>query len=125
MRTVKCRLRTFAERHHLREGDSVVLHPPGRIAALRIAGVYYDYTTEGGLVVMDHMLFQELWHDPWLNSIVIYLAPGTDAEVVRRDIGQISGREDLVSSPTGTCGGGSSRSSTRRSPSHTPCKSSP
>jgi putative ABC transport system permease protein len=87
---------TFAERHHLGEGDLVVLHPPGRTAELRIAGVYYDYTTEGGLVVMDRVLFQELWHDPWLNSIVIYLAPGTDAEVVRRDIRQISGRDDLV-----------------------------
>jgi putative ABC transport system permease protein len=73
-----------------------VLHPPGRPAAFRIAGIYYDYTTEGGLVVMDRRLFQELWRDPWLNSIVLYLAPGADAEAVRRTVRRVSGREDLV-----------------------------
>jgi putative ABC transport system permease protein len=87
---------TFAERNHLGEGDMVVLHPPGRTTAFRIAGVYYDYTTEGGLVVMDRRLFQEFWGDPWLNSIVLYLAPGADAETVRRTIRQVSGRDDLV-----------------------------
>ncbi|HYL79913.1 MAG TPA: FtsX-like permease family protein, partial [Candidatus Acidoferrum sp.] len=69
---------TFAERYHLKEGDEVSLHPPGRSIHLPIAGVYYDYTTEGGLVFMDRGLFQRLWGDPWLNSIVIYLAPGAD-----------------------------------------------
>jgi putative ABC transport system permease protein len=87
---------TFAERYGLREGNEVVLHPPGRTVRLRIAGVYYDYTTEGGLVVMDRRVFQELWADPWLNSIVIYLAPDAEAEAVRQAIRRASGREDLL-----------------------------
>jgi putative ABC transport system permease protein len=87
---------TFAERYRLGEGDEVTLHPPGRTAHFRIAGVYYDYTTEGGLVVMDRRLFDTLWADTWLNSIVIYLAPDADAETVRRAVRQVSGRNDLV-----------------------------
>jgi putative ABC transport system permease protein len=87
---------TFAERHGLSEGEVVVLHPAGRAAEFRIAGVYYDYTTEGGLVVMDRRRFQELWDDPWLNSIVLYLAPGADAGAVRRSIREAGGRDDLI-----------------------------
>lgn len=87
---------TFAERYRLAEGDEVRLRPPGGEARLRIAGVYYDYTTEGGLVVMDRRLFQRLWSDPWLNSIVIYLAPGADAASVREAVRAATAREDLV-----------------------------
>ena len=87
---------TFAERYHLAEGDEVLLRPPGGSVRLRIAGVYYDYTTEGGLVVMDRRLFQQLWPDSWLNSIVIYLAPGADAETVGQAVRVATGREDLV-----------------------------
>jgi putative ABC transport system permease protein len=87
---------TFAERYRLAEGDEVRLRPPGGEARFRIAGVYYDYTTDGGLVVMDRRLFQRLWSDAWLNSIVIYLAPGADAATVREAVRTVTGREDLV-----------------------------
>ena len=88
---------TFAERYHLREGDEVTLHPPGRTIRLPIAGVYYDYTTEGGLAVMDHGLFERLWRDPWLSSIILYLSAGADPRPVRQEILRRLGlREDLV-----------------------------
>ncbi len=88
---------TFAERYHVREGDLVTLHPPGGTIRLPIAGVYYDYTTEGGLAVMDRGLFERLWHDPWLNSVIIYLSPGADAEAVRGEIlRRLGTRGDLV-----------------------------
>jgi putative ABC transport system permease protein len=88
---------TFAERYRLKEGDEVTLHPSGQTVRLRIAGVYYDYTTEGGLAVMDRALFQRLWRDPWLNSLVIYLLPGGDPLAVRQEIlRRLSTGDDLV-----------------------------
>jgi putative ABC transport system permease protein len=88
---------TFAERYHLTEGDEVALRSPDGTARLRIAGVYYDYTTEGGLVVMDRALFAKLWRDPWINSAIIYLAPGADPQAVRRAIlARLPGRDDLM-----------------------------
>jgi putative ABC transport system permease protein len=88
---------TFAERYRLTVGDEVTLHPPDHTVRLRIAGVYYDYTTEGGLAVMDRALFQRLWKDPWLTSIVLYLVPGADPEAVRLEIlRRFPAREDLV-----------------------------
>ncbi len=77
---------TFAERYRRKEGDAVTLHPPGQTVHLRIYGVYYDYTTEGGLLLMDRALFQRLWRDPWLTSLAIYLAPGADPQAVRGTI---------------------------------------
>jgi putative ABC transport system permease protein len=88
---------TFAERYRLKEGDEVALRPPGQVIRLQIAGVYYDYTTEGGLAVMDRGLFQKFWRDPWLSSIVIYLEPGTDPQAVRLELlSRLSGHGDLV-----------------------------
>jgi putative ABC transport system permease protein len=88
---------TFAERYGLRVGNALTLRPPGKIIQLRIAGIYYDYTTEGGVAVMDRGLFQRLWHDPWVTSIVIYLEPGADPAGVRQAIlGALPGRDDLV-----------------------------
>ena len=88
---------TFAERYGLRVGDAVSLRPPGKTVQLRIAGIYYDYTTEGGVAVMDRGLFRRLWRDPWVTSIVVYLERGADATGVRQAIlGALPGRDDLV-----------------------------
>jgi len=88
---------TFAERYRLTEGEEVILRAPGQTVRLRIAGVYYDYTTDGGVVVMDRALFQRLWRDPWLSSIVIYLDPGADPQRVRQEIlRRMPDREDLM-----------------------------
>jgi putative ABC transport system permease protein len=45
---------------------------------------------------MDRRLFQGLWADSWLNSIVVYLAPDAEAEAIRQAVRRASGREDLV-----------------------------
>jgi putative ABC transport system permease protein len=88
---------TFAERYGLHVGDAVSLRPPGKIIQLRVAGIYYDYTTEGGVALMDRGLFQRLWHDPWVTSIIIYLESGAGAARVRQAIlGMLPGRDDLV-----------------------------
>jgi putative ABC transport system permease protein len=68
---------TFAERRGLREGDWIRLQTPGGPVSLQIAGVYYDYTPEGGVVLLDRALFRKAWGDDWLTSLAIYLAPGS------------------------------------------------
>ncbi|HTU01339.1 MAG TPA: FtsX-like permease family protein [Candidatus Sulfotelmatobacter sp.] len=86
----------FADRAGVREGGTVTLHPPGGPVALRVAGVYYDYTTEGGLVSMDVSLYRRLWHDPWISSLAIYLNPGADPETVRQNLLGRFPRHDLL-----------------------------
>ena len=71
---------TFANRFKKKEGDFITLPTPRGKIRIKIKGVFYDYTTEGGRVVIDQDFFQELWNDYTLNSIAIYLKNGTDKE---------------------------------------------
>ena len=88
---------TFALRYGVRAGDRVSLPTPRGPIRLPVGGIFYDYTTEGGLVVMDRSLFTRLLGDPFLSSVAIYLSPGADPEGVRRRIlTAVPGREDLL-----------------------------
>lgn len=87
----------FAERYGVREGDEVAVPAPDGLRRLRVAGVYYDYTTEGGLAVMDAALFARLWGDAWLNSVAIYLVPGAEVSRVRAAIlNRLEAPEDVL-----------------------------
>jgi putative ABC transport system permease protein len=88
---------TFALRYGIRVGERVAVPTPRGPVALPVAGVFHDYTTEGGLVVMDRALFTRLIGDPFLSSVAIYLTPGAEPEAVRRGIqGALPGRGDLL-----------------------------
>jgi putative ABC transport system permease protein len=88
---------TFALRYGVRVGEQISLPTPRGPVPVPVAGIFYDYTTEGGLVVMDRSLFTRLIGDPFLSSIGIYLTPDADPGVVRRRIlTAVPGREDLL-----------------------------
>ena len=88
---------TFALRYGVRAGDRITLPTPRGPVRLPVAGIFYDYTTEGGLVVMDRPLFTRLIGDPFVSSVAIYLSPGADPDAVRRRILEaVPGRGDLL-----------------------------
>jgi putative ABC transport system permease protein len=63
----------FYRRFHLGLGDSLTLDTPSGTHTFKIAGVYLDYTTEGGVVLVDWPLFQKYWHDTSINGIGLYI----------------------------------------------------
>jgi putative ABC transport system permease protein len=69
---------SFAHKHGTREGDLLRIKTPSGVASLRVAGIYYDYVSDQGLIMIDRPVFDRLWHDPAVNSAAIYLKPGTD-----------------------------------------------
>jgi putative ABC transport system permease protein len=89
----------FANKHHVSAGD--VLHIPlaGGIRAFRVLGIYYDYSTERGYVIVDRRTLLKYLPDPAISNLAVYLKPGADVKAVRREIGNIiAGRAVLVSS---------------------------
>lgn len=60
-----------------------VMTPAGE-RAFRVGGVFYDYATDGGKVVMDKSLFRQLWHDETSTVLAVYLSPEADPADVRR-----------------------------------------
>ena len=112
----------FLRRFHLGLGDALTLNTPSGAHTFRIAGVYLDYTTEGGVVLVDWPVFQKYWHDPAINGIGLYLdknAGVTPVQLQARDCDRCSRLMATISSnPTASCARRSSASSTRlfRSP---------
>jgi putative ABC transport system permease protein len=79
----------FSLQHHLRPGDLLVLDTPSGPASFRIVGVFYDYTTQGGKVVMDRLLYLKYWKDPEVNLLAVYLEKnkipeGTEEEIRKK-----------------------------------------
>ncbi|HEX4133023.1 MAG TPA: FtsX-like permease family protein [Bryobacteraceae bacterium] len=76
----------FADKHHLRTGD--VMHIPlsGSTAALTVSGIYYDYSSDRGTVLVDRSTLLRYLPDQPVTNIAVYVQPGADAAKVRRDL---------------------------------------
>ena len=63
----------FFRRFHLGLGDTIHLNTPTGPHDFKIAGVYVDYTTEGGVILVDWQLFKKVWQDDSINGIGVYI----------------------------------------------------
>ena len=84
----------FAVRHDVRAGDTILLPTPTGMEPFGVEAVFYDYSSEGGLLVMDRGTYLAKFDDESVSSVAVYLEPGADAEAVRADIaGRLLGVE--------------------------------
>lgn len=74
---------SFAHRHRLRSGDTLRLETPSGPAALAVCGVFRDYASDAGLVMLDRRLYARLWQDERTESLALYLRSGTHPDDVR------------------------------------------
>jgi len=80
----------------LSEGDQLPLDlPPGRVE-LPIAGVFYDYATDGGKVVMDRTLWVKLLGEQGASMLAVYLRPGADEAAVRGRLEGLAGEDAAI-----------------------------
>jgi putative ABC transport system permease protein len=87
---------SFAHRHGTRGGDILKIRTPSGIAPFRVAGIYYDYTSDRGVIMISRPLFDRWWHDPESNSVAIYLKPGADAPAVAARLRTRWGGQGLI-----------------------------
>ena len=76
----------LSRRLRLKEGDPVPIATPTGIRTFQVAGVFYDYTRDSGVMLMQRSTFEQYWHDSRVNSVALYLRPGTRAEAVADSI---------------------------------------
>ena len=76
----------LATRLRVREGDKVSITTPAGPVAVPVEGVFYDYATDGGKMVMDRTWYQQQWRDDRVTVYSVYLAAGADADHVRQSI---------------------------------------
>ena len=63
----------FQRRFHLGLGDTIRLNTPTGVRDFKIAGVYLDYTTEGGVILFDWSTYKKYWRDDSVNGLGLYL----------------------------------------------------
>ena len=76
----------FSNKFGKREGDEVSLPTPAGPREFRIAAVYYDYSTDRGVVVMDRATFIAHYGDLPPTGLSAYLQADADADRVREEI---------------------------------------
>lgn len=67
-------------------GDEVRLMTPKGEASFRVAAVYYDYSSDRGIVVMDRAVFAKYWGEQRPTSLTIYLREGLNPDSARDEI---------------------------------------
>ncbi|MGI9172041.1 MAG: ABC transporter permease [Chthoniobacterales bacterium] len=71
---------SFARKHQRREGATVTLQTPVGPRDFPVAGTFYDYTRDDGIVFMSRNVFARFWNDERINSLAVYLRPGASVE---------------------------------------------
>ena len=71
---------SFSLRHNVKAGDRIKLNTPQGEREFLISGVFYDYSSDWGMVLLEKKLFQSLWKDETLHSAGIYLKEGFSQE---------------------------------------------
>ena len=72
----------FAYRHALAPGRRVRLNTDRGPEAFLIAGVFYDYGSSAGVVVMSRRTYERFWDDRAVSAIALYAAPGADLDAL-------------------------------------------
>lgn len=71
----------FAYRRNIsRDNNTIVLLTDRGEQSFTVAGVYYDYTTDQGNVLMHASIYRRYFDDPFVSAIALDVAPGVDPQ---------------------------------------------
>jgi putative ABC transport system permease protein len=76
----------YSRRYAVATGGVVSLRTPKGVRTFRVAGVYRDFTSDRGTVLLDRPLYLDLFEDPRVTSAAVVARPGVRADRLRREI---------------------------------------
>jgi len=77
---------SFASKFNVDVGDTIDLPTAEGITAFPVEGIYRDYSTDRGVVVMNRPLYVARFHDDAINTVAVFLRKGVDPEAARAEI---------------------------------------
>lgn len=87
----------FAFRNAIGVGDSLRLATDRGEVALPVAGVYFDYGSDAGLVLVYRNLFETLFEDRGVSGVALYAAEGVSSDsLVERARMQVAGAQSVI-----------------------------
>lgn len=81
----------LAYHRNLKTGDRLKLHASQGEVGLPVLGVFYDYTSSHGLIIMPHQLYRQLWNDDSISAVGLYGAENIKPQQLLDQVRQISG----------------------------------
>ena len=72
----------YAYRHGLVVGSALRLHTDRGERAFPVAGIFADYGSDQGVVMVSRRTYEASWEDRGVSSLGLVLAPGTDSQAV-------------------------------------------
>jgi len=67
-------------------GSAFTLYTDKGARDFAIIGIYYDYTSSQGTVLMSLETYRRYWDDPALTALALRLEPGADSDTLARDL---------------------------------------
>lgn len=87
----------FANKHDVHVGEVLRLPLAGVDRAFQVLGIYYDYSTERGFIIVDRNTLLKYLPDRAISNLAVYLKPNANEDSVRRQIDNvIAGHAVLV-----------------------------
>ena len=77
---------SFAVKHRAAVGDRIELDTPQGPRAFRVAAVYFDYSSDRGIVVMEEKTFARHYGPRRPGGLTVYLVPDADPDTVRDEL---------------------------------------
>jgi putative ABC transport system permease protein len=76
----------FATRYHKQPGDTLEIPTPKGVRPFRVVAIFYDYSSDRGIAIMDRRTFAKYFGDLPPTGIAAYLKPGADVDRVRSEM---------------------------------------
>lgn len=81
----------YAYHHRLRVGAAVRLRTDRGVQDFRVAGVFADYGSDRGLVMMSRRTYEQFWHDRGVSSLGLWLSPDRDVTAMLASLRRLVG----------------------------------
>ncbi len=78
----------FAHKYHVSDGDTLPIPTPEGVVNFQIAGIYYDYSRDSGIVAISRQNFIRHWHDERVMSVALYLKDPRTLDAVAEHLRQ-------------------------------------
>jgi len=83
--------------HDLDVGDEIELPTAKGVRGFRIGGVYEDFDTGSGTVMLNRDLYRQWWEDDAVTAIAVYLADGVEPQAFETAVEALAaGRQSLL-----------------------------
>jgi putative ABC transport system permease protein len=86
----------FANKHHVKAGDTITLPLGEQRVTFRVIDIFYDYGHEAGYIVLDWDTLRRYLPDTAPTNLAVYLAPGADLERTRAAIQKAIANQSLM-----------------------------